>query len=175
MLCRCGDIWKYLDDGPIGIPTNGYVTRNGTGVLGRGLAKQALERFPDLGYTFGQHLKTNGHCVGWMNSRLISIPVKPVRLTLESENDYDKVLPQYRSHFTIGQDVPGYGCKADINLIQESLLDLADFIRKHKLHQVFIPALGCGNGGLNFGNHLWPLLSKMFLDDKIILVVFSED
>jgi hypothetical protein len=174
MIHISGNIWEYLNSGYIGIPTNGYISRNGTGVLGRGLAKQALDRFPDLGYTFGQHLKTNGHCVGWMqvppNGRLISIPVKPISLTIQSRNDYDRVLSRAKSHFEVGDVVPGYWCKADLGLIRHSLFELVVFIMKHNLEKVYIPALGCGNGGLDFNQDLCPLLMEMCLDDRIILV-----
>ncbi len=49
MLETIGDIWKYADQGDvIVITTNGSLTRDGRAIFGRGVARQAALRFPDL-------------------------------------------------------------------------------------------------------------------------------
>ena len=58
-----GDIWKYPAD-VICIPTNGFIKRNGAAVMGRGVAKQATQRFIGIEFTIGEHLKWNGNEVG---------------------------------------------------------------------------------------------------------------
>lgn len=47
------DIWSLVDEGAIGIPTNGFVTRNGAGVMGAGLAYDAKNRYPGIGIHSG--------------------------------------------------------------------------------------------------------------------------
>ena len=41
-----GDLWEF--DGIIAITTNGFVKRDRTCVMGRGCARQAAVRFPEL-------------------------------------------------------------------------------------------------------------------------------
>lgn len=173
LICENIDIWSLVDKGAIGIPTNGYVTRNGTGVMGAGLALEAKNRYPGIAYSLGTHLRVNGNVVGWLQKsphQIIAIPVKPVSLFLESPADTKKILPRVKHIYSnLPIVVPGYHCKADIFLIEQSLLLLVDFIKKHSINQVFIPLLGCGNGGLSVSKDLMPLLDRLDLPDSIIL------
>lgn len=44
-----GDIWEYHKQGYwIVITTNGFVKKNGCAVMGRGVAKQAVTKYPSL-------------------------------------------------------------------------------------------------------------------------------
>lgn len=168
-----GDIWEYVYSSVIGIPTNGYLTRNGCGVLGRGLALQAKQRYPDIVYQFGFHLKRYGHCVGFMMQppiKLISVPVKPCYLEIKTPEDLENILPSVVSQYTLGQCVPGFHCKADPAIIEKSLIELKEFMKKESIPSVHIPLLGCGNGGLNPTKDLLPILVKTHLPDSVTLV-----
>jgi len=53
-----GNIWEQYDLGRwIVITTNGEVRKDGACVMGRGIAKQAADKFPDLPYTLGSTIK----------------------------------------------------------------------------------------------------------------------
>lgn len=168
-----GNIWRFAYSSVIGIPTNGYLTRNGAGVLGAGLALQAKEQYPDVAYQLGNHLRRNGHCVGWILElpiKLLSIPVKPCSIIVETLKDQEKILPSVAYQYKGGRQVPGFHCKADPEIIERSLNELTVFMEKHKIPSVHLPLLGCGNGGLDPTKDLLPILEKLNLPDSITLV-----
>lgn len=165
------DILTLVDKGAIGIPTNGYVSRNGAGVMGAGLAYEVNFRNPGMVFDLGTLIRREGNVVGWIRKPYISIPVKPCFHKIENQNQKKKILPKVRSVYGIGDTVPGFHCMADIKLIESSLNQLVDFIEKNSLKTVFIPLLGCGNGGLSPTRDLFPLLERLDLPDSIVLVV----
>lgn len=177
------DIWYFLDRGAIGIPTNGFITRNGTGVMGAGLAKQAKIKFPGIEYDLGNLLKTEGNQVGWIRratllktrqENLIAVPVKPCFLKIDVEEQKEFIIHRMRNQYKIGDCVPGFHCMADLFIIRRSLEQLIRFIERHSIERVFIPLLGCGNGGLSATNDLFPLLDQMKIPDSVTLV-FKEE
>jgi hypothetical protein len=170
------DIWNFKD-GAIGIPTNGYLTSKGKAVMGKGLALQAKQKYPDSELGLANLIKTHGHHVGFilMNPvKLLSIPVKPVSKVLASEKDKDCILPHVRHLYPVGVTAPGFHCKAELNIIENSLLELLEFMPENDLETVYLPLLGCGNGGLDVRDDLYPLLLKMKLPDSIV-IVFPKD
>lgn len=171
------DIWDFANSSVIGIPTNGFLTRNGAGVLGRGLALQAREKYPEVSYNLGQHLKVNGHCVGYILKapvKLLSIPVKPSHCKILSTEDRQSLLSRVSYLYKDGQTAPGFHCKANLSIIERSLSELVKFIKDHNIPSVHIPLLGCGNGELNPMIDLFPLLVKLNLPDEITLVFPSK-
>ncbi len=77
MKTATGNLWTYYDDGYlIVIPTNGTVTKNGEAVMGRGVALQAVQRFPILSNILGLSLSKYGNNVYFNSNRLITFPVK---------------------------------------------------------------------------------------------------
>lgn len=174
MITYDGDIWDLVDTHIIGIPTNGFVTRNGAGVMGAGLAKQAADRYPGIKYNLGIHLRTHGHVVGWVwnesDAGILSIPVKRAYLKLKTEDDLNLLLTSERHRYRIGNSVPGFLCKAEVSLIEQSMQQLNSFIHKNQIGRVAIPLLGCGNGELSYEKDLDPLLQFMDLGDEYTLV-----
>src|SRR5437899_12580459 len=70
-----GDLWEF--DGTIGITTNGSVKRDRTCVMGRGCARQAAVRFPDLPRKLASRISAEGNHVFYFSEhRLITFPVK---------------------------------------------------------------------------------------------------
>lgn len=138
-----GDIWSFWEQGYyIVIPTNGFVKKNGEAVMGRGLALQTKERFPEFPRVLGERLKVYGNMVFvFADYKLITFPVK--RVWLE---------------------------KASLNLIEESCNALSAIFRYNLCSlrtPVYLPKVGCGNGGLNWED-VKPILEKA-LDDRFIL------
>jgi len=71
-----GDLWTYKADIRI-ITTNGTVNSKGRAVMGRGCAKEAADRYPELPYELAAHIKTEGNVVGeFPQYSLITFPVK---------------------------------------------------------------------------------------------------
>lgn len=135
-----GNIWDYCKRGNwIIIPTNGIVKKNGECVMGKGLAKQAKERFPALPKELGSDIRKFGNlpfCYG--SYEIITCPVK-------------------------------YNWKeqANLSLIEKSirliikLTSLSDDI-------LVFPKIGCGCGGLDWKN-VAPILDKYLDEKCIIV------
>lgn len=75
-----GDLWRYLDRPwyQLLITTNGSIRRDGHGVMGRGCAREALDRWPELGLVLGKSIRAFGNTVQLLSDthRIWSFPVK---------------------------------------------------------------------------------------------------
>ena len=141
-----GNIWDYYNKGNwIVITTNGTVKKDGTCVMGRGVALQAKRKYDWLPDELGRRIKNYGNKVYFFTeSRLITLPVK--------HNWWEK---------------------ADINLIESSLLDLVRLIEWCKEYSpikvpIYMVRPGCSNGRLDWKD-VKPVLEK-YLDDRFIIV-----
>ena len=70
-----GNVWDYAAD-VVCITTNGFIKRNGAAVMGRGVAKQALIRYPGVDVVLAKNLKDNGNHVSHLYAGLLAFPVK---------------------------------------------------------------------------------------------------
>jgi hypothetical protein len=72
------DIWTFHENGfSVVIPTNTTTRRDGTAVMGAGLAKQAADRFPGLPAAYGKWLQGSHPEVPFAApNRLFCIPTK---------------------------------------------------------------------------------------------------
>lgn len=142
-----GEIWD-MDGDILCITTNGFIKKNGSGVMGAGIAGQAQDRYPKLPVLLGEKLKKLGNHVQPLvmhttpkgtNQGLVMFPVKHVWY----EN-------------------------ADIELIKRSAKELIAEADEYNWQRVLLPCPGCGNGKLSW-DEVIPVLAKM-LDDRFILV-----
>lgn len=116
-----GDIWDYLGKAVIVITTNGSLTTDGRAILGRGCARQAGERFPDLPQRLGALIRAHGNHVQLIEPDLVSFPVE----------DSAWSLP-------------------DPRLIARSALELRTLADGKEWPIVVVPRPGCGGGGLHW-------------------------
>ena len=117
-----GNLWDYYDmDHVLCITTNGFVKANGECVMGRGCAKEATERVPGIAKRLGALINRRGNLVHWLNTGIVSFPVKHVW--------WEK------------------GDKALIISSAEQLAREADNLRQKWF---VLPRPGCGNGGLKW-------------------------
>lgn len=147
---RYGNIWDMPDDTPqknaICVTTNGIIKKNGEAVMGRGIAKDANDRFHVAGI-LADHLRRKGNCLGvlgYFETRghafyLLSFPTK-----------HDWRNP------------------SDIHLIQKSAKELVRFTDKHQLSHVYLTPPGCGNGRLEWTD-VKTVLEPLF-DNRFIIV-----
>ncbi len=135
------------------VTTNGFIKKNGQGVLGRGNALAMATAIPQLPANLAAHIKKNGNVVGPIFKRIISFPVKP------SFGNYDQVLDKMKYMYKQDQKIPGYHCKASLELIEQSMIQLIDFINKFNLEKVYLPVPGVNNGELKLEN-VTPILEK---------------
>jgi len=126
------------------ITTNGYIKKSKEGVLGRGNALAMAKLILDLPKNLGQHLEKYGNIVGFIYERIIVFPVKP------SYGNYEQTLDHIKPRFKpTDENVPGFWCKADLGLIQRSMIQLSYLIKDNNLKEVYLPIPGVSNGGLD--------------------------
>lgn len=118
-----GDMWSYIDRKGfiICVTTNGFIKKDGTGVMGAGNAKQAADLFPDLPRLLGISLKNRKNVVSSLTSKILSFPVK--------HNWYEK---------------------ADLKLIRKSARELNKRALEKPDLKFVLPRPGCGNGELKW-------------------------
>lgn len=121
-----GDIFEIKTTDAICVTTNGYVTKDGEAVMGRGVAKAAKEKFPGIETQLGLHLLTHGNVPGIFRfpgfiPDIVTFPVK--------------------THWREA---------ADLSLIRQSFYLLDIITRAEMYEEVIIPRPGCGNGQLDW-------------------------
>jgi len=139
MLVACRDIWDYLGKGVIAITTSGSLTRGGKAVMGRGVARQALLRFPNLPDELGRLLQEHGNHVHPLLDGLVSFPVE------ES----------------------AWACP-ELRLIARSAKELRQLADREGWEMVVVPRPGCGGGGLDW-REVRPLLEKHFDERFVVV------
>lgn len=126
------------------ITTNGFIKRDGTSVMGRGCAREAALRYPDLPAILGRSLADQGNHVTELKYHILSFPVK--------HNWWEK---------------------ADLELIRRSAEELQGIINfrydnLQAINGVVLPRPGCGNGHLTW-EQVKPILESI-LDDTVTVV-----
>jgi hypothetical protein len=139
MIEACGDIWEHHGKAVIAVTTSGSVARNGKAVMGRGVASQAAQRFPDFPLILGLLLKNDGNHVHQLGEGVVSFPVE------ES----------------------AWECP-DLRLISRSARELRELADREGWKMVVVPRAGCGGGGLEW-REVRPLLEEYFDDRFIVM------
>lgn len=146
------------------ITTNGHVTRHGECVMGRGSAKQALTRWPGINRILANKINSSGnivHILGSVKSTaILSFPVKPQSIVFDGSN----AVRHMGSRFKVGDTVPGWAAKADINIIEKSCQRLVQLTNNASWKRVAMVAPGCGAGELSY-SQIEPILRNYF-DDR---------
>ena len=140
------DLWDEPSDAKC-ITTNGFVKKNGEGVMGAGVAKQATVRYSGIAATLGTVLRTRGNHVAAL------------------AYNYD--------HIVLAFPVKHHWRKpAELELIERSAHELVAFLDEYFLSlenfKVLLPRPGCGNGQLRWED-VKPVLEPI-LDDRVWVI-----
>ena len=136
------DLWK--SGKIVCVTTNGYIKKDGSSVMGRGNALAMANAVPNLSKKLGEHLRKYGNIVRFIENQIICFPVKPTFGKLE--NALDHIKGRYKQTDTI----PGFWCKASLEIIKSSMQQLNNLIKDRKLTEVYLPIPGVSNGALTF-------------------------
>jgi hypothetical protein len=143
--------------GWVGIPTNIGWTKNGYNVMGAGLAFQAKEKYPDLPFQYGKILKNNQE----RNSTTLVIEIPEYKLLMLPTKPLNEDMPSM-----------SWNAPSSKDLIEKTLEQLGIWLYNHPEENVYIPYLGCGNGGLSISD-IKPLIepyikqySNLYIIDK---------
>lgn len=136
-----GNLWRYYNAPQhiICVTTNGYVKKDGHGVMGRGCANEARFRIPGITKLLGAHIQTNGNVAGYLLPNVIAFPVK--------HNWYEP---------------------ADMELIRKSARWLGNIACHHPEFSFILPRPGCGNGRLSYCD-VRPLLVELLPDNVYVI------
>lgn len=135
-----GDIWEQAELGAIiVITTNGSLTRDGRAVFGRGVARQAASRFPDLAETLGRKLLEQGNHVFDLGNGIATFPVEETPWSLP-----------------------------DLRIIARSAQELRTLADRSGWKQIVVPRPGCGGGGLAWAE-VQPVLAPWFDERFIVI------
>jgi hypothetical protein len=132
MLETVGDIWEYAATSVVAITTNGSLTRDGRAIFGKGVAKQAALRCPELAETLGRLLADQGNHVFYLGHGIVSFPVEETPWSLP-----------------------------DLRIIARSAQELRHLVDRSGWRQVVVPRPGCGGGGLAW-HEVKPILDACF-------------
>ena len=128
------------------VTTNGIIKSDGRAVMGAGIAREANERF-NLDLTLAKFLKETGN------------------------NVYDLGIHQNSDSFMHIISFPTknhWRYKSDLGLIERSAYQLAKLADRMGLTKVYLPPVGCGNGGRNWDTEVSQLLHS--LDERFVVV-----
>jgi hypothetical protein len=155
------DIWKYYERGAwVVVTTNTQTRKDGTAIMGAGLAQQAALRFPDLPARYGLYLQeqdpnNEGH------------PEHPYLV-----EDHRLIL------FPTKRD---WRAPSPLDLIRGNLLIFRDLWREfvddrfnrcvNEGPYVAWPPLGCGHGGRDWTLEIEPLMVKHLPSDRHAVVL----
>lgn len=128
-----GNVWDKHDAGEtICILTNGQVRKDGANSMGRGVALEARNRYPDLPYRVGDLLQRYGNRV----------------FHIEEHNLFTFPTKLYPS------------VKSSTSIIEKSCEQLLALINLYEIPRVYIPRPGCGYGGLSW-NTVYPIVEYL--------------
>jgi hypothetical protein len=135
------DIWQYSGSGSVVIAftTNGSVAGNGKAILGRGVARQAAERYDSLAVKLGDLISRHGNHVHELGNSLVSFPVE------ETAWSYP-----------------------DLRIIARSAAELRTMAESSGWQQIIVPRPGCGGGGLSWPE-VKPVLEPWFDERFIVI------
>ncbi len=141
------DIWQYDSwDTFRCITTNGVVNKNNNKlVMGKGIALEAKERYPNLPEKLGKYVLQYGNrpfiC---FDEYIISFPTK---------------------HH--------YSQNSDIQLITFSANKIVEIVNKFNIKRVLLTRPGCGNGNLKW-DEVKSIISKIFDDRFTVLQQYID-
>jgi hypothetical protein len=146
MLAEYGDLWDLPCDARC-LTVNGYVKTNGEAVMGRGVALQAKQRWPELPRILGVNIQIFGNHV----FDLWQPPNEPLFISFP-------VKAHWRE-------------QADLELIKRSCRELMAVADRLELEHIILPKPGCGNGRLSW-DIVRPAISPL-LDDRVSVLYYD--
>jgi hypothetical protein len=154
------------------VPTNGFIKGDGNAVMGRGVAKQAVELMPQLPGMLGEKLVKYGNQINRIGTHdgmgVYSFPVKPHREICGRE--HQNVVGHMRYRFKPGDAVPGWACRADVRLVTDSAKQAVHLARINGWRCCVLPRVGCGNGELSWDRVR--LVLNCVLNDRFVVVSY---
>ncbi len=169
MLEVTGDLWTHPSDIVV-ISTNGIVRRDGHAVMGRGVARQAKDKFPMISKALGALIKKSGNHTYYLGAFMRNLPPKILEGSI-----VDSLARNEPVHIISLPVKHAWHRPAKIDLITRSIIELNYLCRiilpgaGIKSEVIALPRPGCGNGGLDWLKDVRSILCEI-LDDRFCVV-----
>lgn len=158
---RYGGNIFLLPEGPEAavVTTNGIVKKDGTAVMGAGIAKYARDSFADVDKILGLLVSRSGNHSYFLGSyhdaHRTSAGLSPsiFVMSMPTKNDWRE--------------------DSDIDLIRRSAIELSCAATKNNIQKVYMPAPGCTNGRLDYISQVRPIL-QVVLDSRFTVCLAPE-
>lgn len=176
-----GDLFSQKADA-ICIPTNCFVKQTGAAVMGAGIAKQLVMRYPGVDFVAGELISLWGDNTCLLTKEEdgnIVVPTRYVQpapyhiVLFPTKPEKEEVLPgavnvvdRYANDAVPGTKVPGWQIKSNLTMIRSSATQLVDLTTAMGWTKVCLPTVGCGNGELKWQDveaELSPILDARFV------------
>lgn len=138
------NLWDLHNEGKTcAITTNGFVKANGECVMGRGVALQAKQRYPEFPRMLGEKLKAGNIPYFFPEYNLYSFPTKHK-----------------------------WWQKSDLTFIRSSLCFMQCMMQHpdQNIKHIYLPKPGCDNGGLSWETEVEPILRDV-IDPKLVTII----
>lgn len=150
MQVKRGNIWNMPTDNnsAICVTTNGIVKRDGSAVMGAGIAKQARDLY-HVDRILGDKLRANGNHVYDLGVHQSTSRHSFTMLSFPTKHDWRDM--------------------SDPILIQQSARELITLANQRQFTHIYLTKPGCALGGLDWESQVKPML-ECILDDRFVIM-----
>lgn len=163
MIEITGDLFNQ-ECNAIVIPTNRQVRKDGTAVMGAGVAKEAAERWPWLPAKYGKELKWSKPYYAYSELGCV--------IAFKREDDDSKYIITFNTKDHWKDDALPLmikrGCRS-LDRLSFQLFPGPGWPMLDKV-RICLPRLGCGLGGLDWDETVKPILEKWLKADRFVVV-----
>jgi hypothetical protein len=171
------NIWSLWGTGWLCVPTNVGWKQDGSNVMGRGIALQAVKRFPELPKTYGRMCMAGHHdcvvyqCVSMPNNRF-TLSYQDPRIP-STPDDFGLIMTPTKE---LKSETPHLSWKSSSSWerVDRTLKHLVGSVRPSLFGTFFVPLLGAGNGGLEQDEVLEYLTEELRDVNDVTIVIGSE-
>jgi hypothetical protein len=150
------NIWRLHEQGYYMVdPVNVYVKSDRKAVMGRGLASQIVNKYPEVADIYGELL------LGWVRPGLD--PGKRV-LNLGDLNKFELIQADFERHLIFFPTKLMWDLNSDLALIKMSFEALKGWMKRNPgVGKIALPRVGAGNGKLDWEKQVKPVV-RAFLE-----------
>jgi len=158
---------------------------NAVGVMGKGIAVEFKKRFPQMFEDYKKRCKEGNflpgmifpdHSVGlsFLTKPKWQIPTEPIELDSASVyrvNINYKVNERWIYNLCVKSH---WRLPSETYMIWSALKNMVRHMEEHKLHEVALPTIGCGLGGLDWELQVKPIIEEIGSQTPCTLIVYLQ-
>ncbi|MPQ76661.1 macro domain-containing protein [Hydrogenovibrio sp. JE_KL2] len=152
LIFKKGDLFESHDEAIVN-------TVNCVGVMGKGIALQYKNLFPENYVEYKKQCSLNS-----------VVPGKMFVYEYKTEDLFSKGKPKFIINFPTKDH---WRAKSRVEYVEKGLDDLIFVIKEKNIKSISMPAIGCGNGGLDWSNVKEIVSEKLASLDNVIIHVYE--